>query len=47
MIDKNGNEECFSSIKECAEKTNLDSRQIIKVLKNVIRTHHGFKFEYI
>lgn len=47
MIDKDGNETTFSSIAECAEKTGLDSRQIIKVVKNVIRTHRGFRFSYI
>lgn len=47
MIDKSGNKTEYPSIAECARKNNLSSSQINRVLKNIIKTHKGFKFEYI
>lgn len=37
----------YSSINECAMENNLSSSQINRVLKNIIRSHKGFKFKYI
>lgn len=47
MIDKNGDEKVYNSIEECAKENNLSSSQINRVLKNVIHTHKGYKFEYV
>lgn len=47
MIDKYGNEKVYDNITECAKENNLSSSQINKVLKNVIHTHKGYKFEYV
>ena len=37
----------YSSINECTMENNLSSSQINRVLKNIIRSHKGFKFKYI
>lgn len=46
MIDKNGVKTEFPSISECARVNNLSSSQINRVLKKIIHTHKGYKFEY-
>ena len=48
MLDKNGEViKTYDSVNECAKENNLSSSQINRVLKNIIRSHKGFKFKYI
>nr|DAE19930.1 MAG TPA: intron associated endonuclease [CrAss-like virus sp. ctYsL76] len=48
MLDNNGNFiKEYRSINECAKENNLKSSQINRVLRNIIRSHKGFKFKYI
>lgn len=48
MLDKNGEViKTYNSVNECAKENNLSSSQINRVLKNIIRSHKGFKFKYI
>lgn len=48
MLDKNGEViKIYDSVNECAKENNLSSSQINRVLKNIIRSHKGFKFKYI
>lgn len=48
MLDNNGNFiKEYSSINECAKENNLKSSQINRVLRNIVRSHKGFKFKYI
>lgn len=48
MLDNNGNFiKEYGSINECAKENNLKSSQINRVLRNIIRSHKGFKFKYI
>ncbi|MBQ0113236.1 MAG: hypothetical protein KBT03_08925 [Bacteroidales bacterium] len=36
----------YDTIKECATQNNLDVSQIRRVLKRIIRSHKGYKFQY-
>lgn len=46
MIDKDDVKTEYPSISECARVNNLSSSQINRVLKKIIHTHKGYKFEY-
>ena len=48
MIDKAGNETVYKNITDCVkDNINLTASQINRVLKGIIKSHKGFKFEYI
>lgn len=47
MITPSGDRIRYSSISDCVKENNqLITSQINRVLKNTIKSHKGFKFEY-
>lgn len=46
MYDKNWNFiKSYDSIADCAEENNLTASQICRVVRNVIKSHKGYKFK--
>lgn len=47
VIDQDGNEKIFDSIRQCGEALHLDRHKIARILKGEFVNHYDYQFDYV